>query len=274
MRALLTLLLALSCTTLFAANPIKQLREAADERNYREVNRIARQIHMEYQSQISPEARRAAAPEITAIMRDTPTWDRVYTLINDLDQALTTRAKEQISLRASQIGMLAMRLEMNDGPGLARAFQAARDQAKANPNFNTFFEVAVHAQRAKDYPAAIEAANQALKLAPQDYLASRTAEGTHMVATIAADASLELGNRTEAERYLLSSLDSEGRTWVRLCPDWYVADKLWRAGSKQTVIQYFETAYKLNFPKCHASIAAWLSDMKADKLPVFVAPLR
>jgi tetratricopeptide (TPR) repeat protein len=274
MRALLTLLLALSSATLFAANPIKQLREAADQRNSREVSRIARELHFEYQSQITPEARRAAAPEIAAVMRDSPSWDRINTLINDLDQALTTRAKDQISLRSSQIGMLAMRLEMSDGPAMARAYQTARDQAKANPSFQTFMDVAVRANQAKDYPAAIEAANQALKLAPQDHLASRTAEGTHMVANIAANASLELGNRTDAERYLLSSLDSEGRTWVRLCPDWYVAEKLWKADSKPTVIQYFETAYKLNFPKCQASIATWLADMKADKLPLFAAPPR
>jgi tetratricopeptide (TPR) repeat protein len=255
-----------------SASSISDLRAAVAKENFREINRLAFEVFRQHRIDLSSEARRQMAIENNQLIKQPTTTATLLKLIDELEASVEQRDKELSHRKAAQITLFAMRLEQTNGPDPMIAFNTAKNQAAADPSFTNFYALALRANVAKQYAASIEAANKALQRRSSDLLASMTPEGAHAVANIAANASFELGNMPEAERYLLESLNSGGQRWVRMCPDWYVAEKMLNAGRREAVTQYFENAYKLPFPKCQESISLWISELKSGKTPRFTPP--
>jgi tetratricopeptide (TPR) repeat protein len=258
--------------TIASASSISDLRAAVAKQDFREINRLAFEVFRQYRIDLSSEDRRQMAIENNQLIKQPTTVATLVKLIDELEASVEQRNKELSHRKAAQITLFAFRLEQANGPDPMTAFATAQTQAVSDPSFTNFYALALRANVAKQYPAAIEAANQALQRRSSDLLASSTPEGTHAVANLAANASFELGNMPEAERYLLESLNSESQHWRRLCPDWFVAEKLLNAGRREAVTQYFEKAYKQSFPKCQVSIATWIAELQSGKNPKFAAP--
>jgi hypothetical protein len=271
-RCICFFLSLLAVVNTLAAASIDDLRKAAAARNLNEVMLIAQGFANQNRGESTLEGRRQATAEMGALTQASPTYEGLEKLIGELEVSLEKGQKETASRKAFQIGYYAVRLQQANGPDAVTLFASAREQAKYNPSITNFYALAVRASAAKQHAAAVEAAQQALALRAEDRLASTTAELPHTISLIAADSSFELGRMGDAERYLLGSLEPEGQRWRRLCPDWVVAAKLLRAGRRDVVTQYFEKAYKQDFPKCQASMSLWIADLKAGKHPNFAAP--
>jgi tetratricopeptide (TPR) repeat protein len=258
--------------SILSAASIADLRAAVAKEDLKEISRLAGQLYQPQRVEQGEDAQRQMAWENYQLMKIPATIAELVKLIDEFEEAIKKRDNELWRRKAAQISFLAHRLERANAPDPMLAFSDARNRAQSDPSFANQFALALHANTAKQYASAIEAAEHALLLLSSNRAASMSPEGTHSVASLAANAAFELGKMTEAERYLLLSLSSDNQRWVCMCPDVNVADKLVNAGRREAVIQYFEKAYQLPFPKCRSSISLWLADLKAGKNPRFIPP--
>lgn len=270
-RLLLTLAAFAMCSLLPAAN-VTELSAAAAKQKYMDVVRISTRICMELQHLNTETMRAQVQREATAIMSQQPTAAALERLIEEIQVAAEQKDDERIYLKARQIGFLAMRLDMKNAPDPMIAYESAKKQAVADPSFINLYGLAFRANVAKQYPASLDAAKRALELGATDRVALASSEGFHAVSLLAADASLALGNVADADRFLLTSLDSPANRWIQACPNWHTADKLLDANRREAVIAYFEKAYTQPFPKCKESISLWIGELKAGKRPNFSPP--